>query len=101
MGEIGRTPEFFSSVVPASATCVASATCAGVVTVSVGEPVRGWLNRLNRNIWVKTFCTIVLIALTGIVPFWMSVCSAVPKYVLNGCSWSVPCSAPWVECSAP
>jgi hypothetical protein len=50
----GRTPPaFFSSVVPASATWVATATCAGVVTVSVGEPVRGWLNRLNRNISVR------------------------------------------------
>ena len=71
-------PSFLSSVVPASATSVASATCAGVVTVSVGEPVRGWLNRLNRNIWMKTRCTIVFSTLIGMVPFWMAVCSAVP-----------------------
>ena len=75
----GRTPPaFFSNVVPASATWVATATCAGVVTVSVGEPVRGWLNRLNRNISVRIGCTIVFSALFGIVPFSTSVCSAVP-----------------------
>ena len=75
----GNTPpSFLSSVVPASATLVVTATCAGVVTVSVGVPVRGWLNRLNRNISVKTRCTIVFSTLTGMVPFWMAVCSAVP-----------------------
>ena len=80
---------------------MATATCAGVVTVSVGVPVRGWLNRLNRNISVKTRCTIVFSTLIGMVPFWMAVCSAravvrVDRLLLVG-----PCSAPWVECSAP
>ena len=57
---------------------MATATCAGVVTVAEVVPVRGWLNRLNRNISVKTRCTIVFSTLTGMVPFCTAVCSAVP-----------------------
>ena len=71
-------PLFCSSVVPASATWSASAWCAGVVTVLPGAPVRGSLNRLNRNISVSTRYTIVFSALTGIVPLLTAVCSAVP-----------------------
>ena len=62
-------PAFFSSVVPDSATWVVSATCPGVVTVAEGVPVRGWLNRPNWNISVRTRCTIVFSTLFGIVPF--------------------------------
>ena len=54
---------------PDSATWVASATCAGVVTVAEGVPVRGWLNRSNWNISVSTRCTMVFSTLFGIVPF--------------------------------
>jgi hypothetical protein len=71
-------PVFFSSVVPDSATWVASATCAGVVTVADVDPVRGWLNSLNRNISVSTRCTIVFSTLFGIVPFCTAVCSGAP-----------------------
>jgi len=71
-------PSFLSSVVPASATSVVTATCAGVVTVAPVLPVRGWSNRPNLNISVKTRCTIVFSTLTGMVPFWTAVCSAVP-----------------------
>ena len=71
-------PPFLSSVVPASATDVASATCAGVVTVADVDPVRGRLNSLNRNISVSTRCTIVFSTLFGIVPFCTAVCSGAP-----------------------
>ncbi len=63
---------------PVSATDVATATSAGVVTVAEVEPVLGWLNRLYWNIWVKMRWTMVFSALRGMVPFWMSVLSAFP-----------------------
>src|ERR1700722_10981286 len=71
-------PAFLSSVVPASDTDVTRATWPGVVTVAVGEPVRGWLNSLYWNITVSTRCTIVFSTLLAMVPFCTSVCSAVP-----------------------
>src|SRR5579859_1997771 len=71
-------PAFFSSVVPSSATEVATATSAGVVTVAEADPVRGWLNRLYWNISVKIRWTMVFSALCGMVPFRMAVCRAVP-----------------------
>ena len=71
-------PAFFSSVVPDSATWVVSATCAGVVTVADGVPVRGRLNRPNWNISVRMRCTMVFSTLFAIVPFWTPVCSGVP-----------------------
>jgi hypothetical protein len=75
----GRTPPaFFSSVVPASATWPASATCAGVVTGAEVEPVLGWLKRWYWNIAVRIRCTMVFSALFGMVPFSTAVCSAVP-----------------------
>ena len=79
VADSGRAePAFLSSVVPSSATDVATATSAGVVTVAEGEPVRGWLNRLYWNISVRTRWTMVFSALSGMVPFLMAVCSAVP-----------------------
>ena len=60
------------------------------MTTPLVDPVGGWSNRLNRNISVRTRWTIVFSTLTGMCPLLMSVCSALPKYVLNGCSRSVP-----------
>ncbi len=72
-------PSFFSSTVPASATAVDTSWCAGVVTTLLVVPVGGLLNRLNRNISRRIRLTMSFSTDTGIVPFWMSVCSAVPK----------------------
>jgi hypothetical protein len=69
---------FFSTVVPPSATVVPTAPSAGVVTVAEVDPVRGWLNRLYWNIWVRMRCTIVFSALRGMVPRRMADDSALP-----------------------
>jgi hypothetical protein len=88
-------------VVLVSATSVPTAWCAGVVTVAEVEPVGGLAIRLKRNISVRIDWTMVLSTDRGMVPFCTAVCSGDPKYVLNGCSWSVPSAAPSVPCSAP
>jgi hypothetical protein len=88
--------------VPSSATRVPVAWCAGVVTVAVGVAGSGWSISPNRNISVSIRCTIALITDWEIVPPVMASTSGVPKYVLNGCSWSSPANAPpAVLCSAP
>jgi hypothetical protein len=97
----GRTPpSFFSSTVPSSATRAATAWWAGVVTVALVVPAGGWLKIPKRNISVAIRLTMVSTTDLGIVPFSTSVCSAGPKNMLNGCSMSVPSTAPWVLCRA-
>ena len=57
----GRVPPvFFSSTVPASATAVETAWCAGVVTTAPVDPVGGLLNSLNWNISVRMRLTMSL-----------------------------------------
>ena len=76
---IGNVPElFFSSVVPASATRVPVAWCAGVVTVENGFPVGGLSNSPNRNISVSIRCTIVFSTDREIVPLLTASKSGVP-----------------------
>src|SRR5262249_40688930 len=53
LADSGRVPLFFSSTVPSSATWVATAWCALLVTLSWVLPVGGLLNKWNRNISVR------------------------------------------------
>ncbi len=75
----GRTlPEFFSSTVPSSASCVASAWSVEFVAVADGDPLGALSNRPKANIWVRISETAVLIVAWLTCPEVTALCSAVP-----------------------
>ncbi len=71
-------PAFCSSTVPASATSRPVCACAGVVTVSVSDPVGGLANRLNRNISVRIRDTMPFSTDSGTCPACTAALSGAP-----------------------
>ena len=75
----GRTlPEFFSSTVPSSASCVASAWSVELVATADGDPLGALSNRPKANIWVKISDTAALIIDWLTWPEVTALCSAAP-----------------------
>ena len=75
----GRTlPEFFSSTVPSSASCVASAWSVEFVATADGDPLGALSNMPKANIWVRMSETAELIVAWLTCPEVTALCSAEP-----------------------
>ena len=93
---------FFSSTVPSSAACLATATCAGVEATAFGVSADGWSKSPNRNSSRMMRVTMSSTRLCATWPFCTACLSAAPKNEPSGICMSMPALAdPTVLCVPP